>query len=550
MTGRPYRLAAAVTAGLIDRTRTIAFSFDGKTMTGYAGDTLASALMANGQRAVRPQLQISPAARRCRPRRGGDERARRRRRSGAAHEPNLRATQVELHDGLVAVSQNRWPSLAFDVGAVNDSFSRLIPGGFYYKTFMWPPAFWKHVYEPLIRRAAGLGTRPTAAIPIPTSISTLIATCWSSAAGSAASPPRKPPPPPAPGSSSPTKIRASAGLADIDGGADRRRQPAEWVRPRGARSGGAERHVLPRTTASATWHHNSLMLSNGWPITIRHCRRRSAAPALVEGARQAGDPGDRRHRAADRLRQQRPSRHHAGLAVRAYVRALWRGAGQSRRDLHQQRRCLPHRARAQIGGRRRRPVVDLPRHGRRRARRTGPRGAASDVAGSAIAGVESSRRPGDHRGQVASYRPGPGASSTRRKFACDFVAMSGGYNPALHLWCHNGGKLRFDEALQSFRPDTPSPTRSARSAPPTAPSSLAGVLPKATAAGEAAAKRDCRIDGQADAQAAEQDRPRAAARADLVLARDRQIQRRQQALHRFPERRDRRRSRTRPARGL
>ena len=79
---------------------------------------------------------------------------------GARHEPNLRATQVELHDGLIARSQNRWPSLSFDIGAINSKISRFIPGGFYYKTFMWPQGFWKHVYEPLIRRAAGLGNAP------------------------------------------------------------------------------------------------------------------------------------------------------------------------------------------------------------------------------------------------------------------------------------------------------------------------------------------------------------------------------------------------------
>ena len=84
---------------------------------------------------------------------------------GVRHEPNLRATQVELYDGLVAVSQNRWPNLNFDVGALNNKLSRLFPSGFYYKTFMWPQSFWKHVYEPVIRRAAGLGKAPTGTRP-------------------------------------------------------------------------------------------------------------------------------------------------------------------------------------------------------------------------------------------------------------------------------------------------------------------------------------------------------------------------------------------------
>ena len=78
-------------------------------------------------------------------------------RVGARREPNTRATMAELYDGLVAGSQNRWPSLAFDALAVNSLIARFLPAGFYYKTFMWPASFWEKVYEPLIRRAAGLG---------------------------------------------------------------------------------------------------------------------------------------------------------------------------------------------------------------------------------------------------------------------------------------------------------------------------------------------------------------------------------------------------------
>ncbi len=97
---------------------------------------------------------------------------------GARHESNLRATQVELFEGLSAVSQNRWPSLNFDIGAINNSMSRFFPGGFYYKTFMWPASFWKHVYEPFIRRAAGLGKAPEGRDPDTYETSMSIATCW------------------------------------------------------------------------------------------------------------------------------------------------------------------------------------------------------------------------------------------------------------------------------------------------------------------------------------------------------------------------------------
>src|SRR5258708_39635476 len=87
------------------------------------------------------------------------------RRDAARYTPNLRATQLELYEGLEAHSQNRWPSLAFDLGAVNDLLAPFIPAGFYYKTFMWPRRAWQSFYEPRIRAAAGLGRSPTAADP-------------------------------------------------------------------------------------------------------------------------------------------------------------------------------------------------------------------------------------------------------------------------------------------------------------------------------------------------------------------------------------------------
>lgn len=142
--------------GLIDRSHTIEFSFDGKRYTGHAGDTLASALLANGVRLVGRSFKYH------RPRgiwsAGSEEpNALVQLRTGARNEPNTRATTVELFDGLEAHSQNRWPSLAFDVLGINDFLSPFLAAGFYYKTFMWPRSFWEKVYEPAIRRAAGLG---------------------------------------------------------------------------------------------------------------------------------------------------------------------------------------------------------------------------------------------------------------------------------------------------------------------------------------------------------------------------------------------------------
>jgi sarcosine oxidase subunit alpha len=142
--------------GLIDRSRRLAFSFDGRAMSGYAGDTLASALVANDVKLVGRSFKYH------RPRgiltAGSEEpNALVTLRAGARAEPNTKATTVELYDGLVAASQNRWPSLSFDLMAVNQLAGPMFAAGFYYKTFMWPKTFWEKVYEPLIRRAAGLG---------------------------------------------------------------------------------------------------------------------------------------------------------------------------------------------------------------------------------------------------------------------------------------------------------------------------------------------------------------------------------------------------------
>ncbi len=149
--------------GHINRNKPIHFTFDGVGYEGFEGDTLASALLANGVRVVGRSFKYH------RPRGvfgfGVEEpNALVHLRTGERLEPNLRATQVELYDGLTATSQNRWPSIDFDVGQVNNTFSKFLPAGFYYKTFMWPAAWWMR-YEHFIRRAAGLGNPPTESDP-------------------------------------------------------------------------------------------------------------------------------------------------------------------------------------------------------------------------------------------------------------------------------------------------------------------------------------------------------------------------------------------------
>ena len=145
-----------LSGGLIDRKTPLNFTFDGKTYPGFQGDTVASALLANDVRLMgrsfkyhRPRGVIAA---------GSEEpNALIALGRGARHEPNTRATMAELFDGLEATSQNHIGSLKFDLLAVNDLAAPFFAAGFYYKTFMWPKAFWERLYEPLIRRAAGLG---------------------------------------------------------------------------------------------------------------------------------------------------------------------------------------------------------------------------------------------------------------------------------------------------------------------------------------------------------------------------------------------------------
>jgi sarcosine oxidase subunit alpha len=155
----------AAHGGRVDRGSPLNFRFDDRDYTGFAGDTLASALIANGVHLLGRSFKYH------RPRGvlgAGSEEPNALvtvRRDSARLTPNLRATQVELYDGLQAYSQNRWPSLQLDVGAVSGLLSPFIPAGFYYKTFMWPRDAWRRLYEPKIRAAAGLGRAPEQADP-------------------------------------------------------------------------------------------------------------------------------------------------------------------------------------------------------------------------------------------------------------------------------------------------------------------------------------------------------------------------------------------------
>ena len=142
--------------GLLNRSKEISFKFNGKKYTGYEGDTLASALLANGVHLVGRSFKYH------RPRgffgAGVDEpNAKLQILLNGHSEPNVNATEFELVEGIEATSQNCWPSVKFDVGAINNFLNKFFPAGFYYKTFMWPKSFWYKIYEPFIRKTAGFG---------------------------------------------------------------------------------------------------------------------------------------------------------------------------------------------------------------------------------------------------------------------------------------------------------------------------------------------------------------------------------------------------------
>ena len=150
---QPFRLNKE---GLINRNKKISFTFNGKKLFGYEGDTIASALIANGIHLVGRSFKYH------RPRgffgAGVEEpNAKLQVEFNGHSEPNVNATEMELVEGLSATSQNCWPSVNFDIGAINNFLKMFFPAGFYYKTFMWPKSFWYKIYEPFIRKAAGLG---------------------------------------------------------------------------------------------------------------------------------------------------------------------------------------------------------------------------------------------------------------------------------------------------------------------------------------------------------------------------------------------------------
>ncbi|MGC1346220.1 MAG: sarcosine oxidase subunit alpha family protein [Methyloceanibacter sp.] len=471
MTPQPFRLASG---GVIDRKRTLRFTFAGKSYTGYPGDTLAAALLANGERLVgrsfkyhRPRGIVSA---------GSEEpNALVEMRTGARREPNTRATMVELYDGLDAASQNRWPSLKFDVQSVNGLLSPFFSAGFYYKTFMWPAKFWKLVYEPLIRRSAGLGRAATD--PDPDHYERAFAHCDVIVIGSG----------PAGLMAALTAGRAGARviLAEEDfmfGGrllSDRLTvdgKPArEWLHGTLAELRSLDTvRLMPRTTIFGVYDGGIYgaveRVADHVPVPPEHRpRQRSwrivakravlASGAIERGIAFAGNdlPGVMQGSAV------RSYLNRFGVAPggRAVVFTASDDGWATARDLVASGVAVA-------------AVVD-PRKDGIETRAVGP--------WPVFLGAEVKQTKGGHQLRSVIVRDDKGGET---EIACDLLAVSNGWNPTLHLTCHLGGKPVWHEALNAFVPGSV-PSGVAVAGAAAGHLTLAKALPDGTRLGAAAA---------------------------------------------------------------
>ncbi|MGR3565458.1 MAG: sarcosine oxidase subunit alpha family protein [Heliomarina sp.] len=473
---------------LIDENREISFTFNGKTLRGFKGDTLASALLANDQMLVGRSFKYH------RPRgivaSGTEEpNALVNMGEGTRFEPNQRATTTELFDGLVARSQNHWPTLDFDVGGINASLSRLLPAGFYYKMFMYPRAFWKHVYEPFIRQSAGLGQAPkeadadtyehfhafTDVLVIGGGVAGLVAARAAAETGARV-----------------LVLEQSAhwgGRGPVDGGRIDDRPVDNFVETLVSDlSARANVTLRTRCMGAGVYDHGYALgyerLSDHAPDSngprhrlwrIRAKQIITATGAIERPLAFAGNdvpgvmlasamrdylvnygvaPGQRiivatnnddAYRTAIELKK-------AGMDVLRILDARETGGG-----------ALMNQAR-QLGIR-----IDC---------------------GRAIAKVSGGKRV--RKVQICAQI---GAGGALEEVGCDAVAMSGGWSPAVHLWSHCGGKLLWDDTHAHFRPDPERPPTGADGKGFVLPAgsangilSLDGIVPDAIQTGREAAK--------------------------------------------------------------
>ena len=439
-----YRLPGG---GRIDRRRPLAFTFNGDRMTGYAGDTLASALLANGcafaarsYKYHRPRGIVAHGAEEPNAlvTLRGD---------GGRTDPNTRATVVELREGLNAVSQNHWPSLGFDVGALNDILAPLLGAGFYNKTFMWPASFWKKFYEPVIRAATGLGRSPEE--PDPDRYQHRHAHCdvliaGGGPAGLAAA------------------LAASANgarvmLADEQPawGGSLLHDPAAEIEDKGAGSWVEEAitalraregvTLLCRSTVFGLFGHNHVGVLERMPPAQdsdlpreRLWQIRAGQIVVAAGAHERPlvfADNDRPGILLAESARVYVNRYGVAPGHRVVVATCGDAAYTVARDLLAAGVAIA-------------ALVDV-RPDSRSAHAAALRALGVEVlTGHTIIGTEGRER-------VCALRVAPfenGRVGVSRRIACDAVAMHGGWTPAVHLHSQARGKLRFDDALDAFIP--------------------------------------------------------------------------------------------------
>ena len=447
--------ARTTAGGRVERAKKVRFTFDGRAYEGLAGDTLASALLANGVHLVGRSFKYH------RPRgvlgAGAEEPNALITviRDEARRTPNLRATQVELYDGLVAESQNRWPSLEFDVGAINSVFSPMLPAGFYNKTFMWPRSWWFKVYEPKIRAAAGLGVAAT--LPDPDTYAQQFVHCEVLVVGAG------------PAGLTAALSAASSGArvilcdeqSEMGGSLLSERNatiegvPAsEWIaKTLETLSANPRVRVLPRTTAFGYFPHNNIGLSEritdhlASPPTHLPRERlwqvRATEVVLATGGieRPLIFPGnDRPGVMLASAARTYANRYGVRVGERIAVLAGCDAAFEAALDLSAAGSTIAVIADARPAG-----SVDGP--GILAAKAAGLRILPNATA----LGVTGKRRV---TGVLLGIVGADGQVVSGETIACDAIVMSGGYTPSVHLHSQSRGKLSFDEALGAFVPST------------------------------------------------------------------------------------------------
>ncbi|NIM69099.1 MAG: sarcosine oxidase subunit alpha family protein [Xanthomonadales bacterium] len=429
--------------GRIRRDEPLEFTFNGRTLSGFAGDTLASALLANGCRVVGRSFKYH------RPRgimaAGAEEpNAIVQVGRGQHAEPNLKATQVELQAGLEARSVRGWPSVNFDLGRINDRLGGVLAAGFYYKTFMSSAGSW-HRSERFIRRAAGLGWAPTGSDP--DRYESRNAHCDVLVVGAG----------PAGLSAARSAALAGARVLLVDdqpelGGAllacrdTIDRMPAkDWLAAQAAFLEAQPRvRVLRRCTAFGYHDHNFLSLVQhdltDHAVVQRLWRVRAKQVVLAQGAFERSLVF--------------PNNDLPGVmlasAVSTYIRRYAVRPGCqlvvfTNNDSGYQAAIDWLEAGGQVEA-----IVDCRDDVRGDLPRTAQSMGARILTGTVVAGARG--RSGLRSVEVA---PAAGSGVARQKLQCDVLAMSGGWNPAVHLHSQSGGRNQWQPEPACFTPGNP-----------------------------------------------------------------------------------------------